>query len=796
MALSFIFDASKETPASVAKQRAVVEALMSSSRTPRNLGEGLNALGDGIVMNVLNRRADTAEQAGQAGAKSTFGDLLNAGSFPAAPSATGSDAASSASVGEAADYGGDQLAWTDAKPYQKALLNTISGPESGGRYDVIYGGGKFDDFSRHPNQAVRIQTGPNAGRTSSAAGKYQFLGSTWDEQAKELGLPDFSPINQDKAAWNLAAETYKAKTGQDIDTVLQSGDPNAIAQVGQVLSPIWTSLPGGIEQGTNTDRFVATYQRALGAGATPAQATQVAATEQAQQPVQVASLDPSAGVTTATARPMPPQYAQNGMTQQQWEAMNRPGEDLAPSGAAPAPQPGEVGGPEAVTPAGQRVLGTMMDKTPLSGAGGVVQALSAANQPAPAAAAAPSPVVQALASAQQPQQAAPVSPAVQKVAQALAPQQQAQAQPQTDDLPVIAGGSADAIQPGQAGPSVQQIMQVAADPWASPEQKAMANMMLQQRMQEQDPLRQLQIQAARKSLAAPPKQWQKLDDNTLFDPTSGETKAINGATSGDIFDGKSVEGQSLNWLIKNGKLTPEQAAQVGAGKTITGPNGEIIFMTPQGVFGQAAGGGPAQPVTPSPVPQASPAQSVPAPAAPITAPAAPGTVAPPAASPQQQQSQARPGMIPLTDPKSLKKAPNEAQQRNQQLYTVVKPEVERIDQTFGAMSDPSNQLWSNLPVGADYATTQEYQQAANSLRTVVASYLYSVSGATATPGEVENLSATLIPRVGEKKPSIDDKLARIHTMVEAIKNNRGDIQDEAPAGSKKTSTGIDWSIEQ
>ncbi|MER8653866.1 hypothetical protein [Mesorhizobium sp. M0847] len=65
MALSFIFDAEKgETPASVAKKRAIVQALMSSQRAPQNIGEGLNALGDGIVQNVLNRRADAAETAG------------------------------------------------------------------------------------------------------------------------------------------------------------------------------------------------------------------------------------------------------------------------------------------------------------------------------------------------------------------------------------------------------------------------------------------------------------------------------------------------------------------------------------------------------------------------------------------------------------------------------------------------------------------------------------------------------------------------------------------------------------
>jgi muramidase (phage lysozyme) len=135
-------------------------------------------------------------------------------------------------------------------PYARALLNTIAGTESPG-YNVMYGGGRFNDYSHHPDQAVRIQTGPNAGRTSSAAGRYQFLNSTWQDEANKLGLKDFSPDSQDQAAWDLASSTYKAKTGQDLNSVLASGDRASLAGVGNALAGQWTSLPGGIEQGQN-----------------------------------------------------------------------------------------------------------------------------------------------------------------------------------------------------------------------------------------------------------------------------------------------------------------------------------------------------------------------------------------------------------------------------------------------------------------------------------------------------------------------------------------------------------------
>lgn len=146
-------------------------------------------------------------------------------------------------------------------PIIRALLETIASPESGNRANVMFGGKTFDSLAQHPNVANPITSGPNAGKTSSAAGKYQFLNSTWQDQAKKLGLTDFSVKSQDAGAANLAGTTYKAKTGGDLATDL--ADPAKRAGVFAALNGTWTSLPGGIEQGVSAQRANTMFEKNL-----------------------------------------------------------------------------------------------------------------------------------------------------------------------------------------------------------------------------------------------------------------------------------------------------------------------------------------------------------------------------------------------------------------------------------------------------------------------------------------------------------------------------------------------------
>ncbi len=62
-------------------------------------------------------------------------------------------------------------------------------------YRRIFGGQLFTSFAAHPNVKVS-----KSGYTSTAAGAFQFLKSTWDETSRAMGLPDFSPVSQERGA--------------------------------------------------------------------------------------------------------------------------------------------------------------------------------------------------------------------------------------------------------------------------------------------------------------------------------------------------------------------------------------------------------------------------------------------------------------------------------------------------------------------------------------------------------------------------------------------------------------------
>ena len=118
------------------------------------------------------------------------------------------------------------------QPQVRALLNTIryaEGTPGPSGYQTMFGGGKFSDLSRHPDQVIR-----SGGYSSAAAGAYQFLPGTWKGIAGELGLKKFGPEEQDIAALGLIERRGALQpflSGAKFGTVMDK------------LAPEWASLP-------------------------------------------------------------------------------------------------------------------------------------------------------------------------------------------------------------------------------------------------------------------------------------------------------------------------------------------------------------------------------------------------------------------------------------------------------------------------------------------------------------------------------------------------------------------------
>ncbi|HBE88601.1 MAG TPA: hypothetical protein DDW67_05610 [Elusimicrobia bacterium] len=116
----------------------------------------------------------------------------------------------------------------------RAFLDTIAYAEgTGWHYNYIFTFATFDSYAEHPDRRIC------AGRLcSTAAGRYQFLTSTWKGLASALRLEDFSPPNQDRACLEIIrrAGAYKL--------VLNSGDRGNFSAALAKLNRIWASLPG------------------------------------------------------------------------------------------------------------------------------------------------------------------------------------------------------------------------------------------------------------------------------------------------------------------------------------------------------------------------------------------------------------------------------------------------------------------------------------------------------------------------------------------------------------------------
>lgn len=132
----------------------------------------------------------------------------------------------------------------------KALLDAIAGAEAGG-YNARYPSKTFNGYADHP----RIRERTPWGTYSDAAGRYQFLSSTWDQYKPAKA---FTPENQDIAAWKLATAVYGYGESGLVNALKR--DPMTVARK---LRGTWPSLPGGSQQNVHTSGYLSRYNTAL-----------------------------------------------------------------------------------------------------------------------------------------------------------------------------------------------------------------------------------------------------------------------------------------------------------------------------------------------------------------------------------------------------------------------------------------------------------------------------------------------------------------------------------------------------
>ena len=260
---------------------------------------------------------------------------------------------------------------------------------------------------------------------------------------------------------------------------------------------------------------------------------------------------------------------------------------------------------------------------------------------------------------------------------------------------------------------------------------------------------QLEMQKLRKELGGAGGEFKVVGDQLVrIGPDGAISDVTPGAASGSNgfrFEGKSVEAQALNGLMDAGTITPEQAQQLGAGKTITGPNGEIIFMTPQGVFSKQGGNAP-QPVASQPD-----------------------------------------GNIQITEPKVTideKKAMTFADRMTKSGSI--------IDGMGTRGSGMGDKLASKAPFGLDvYATSDDFKKVDQAKRDFINAQLRRESGAVISNEEFDNANKQYFPQPNDPPEVVEQKRQNRQLVIDGMQRDSGPTYKAKGGANYKDKYGLD-----
>jgi hypothetical protein len=739
---SFLFGGStNETPASIKQKRDLVRALMGASNAPRNVGEGLNALGDGIVANVLDRRASKAEEAGTSAANSLFNSII--GGSPSTSGASGSamPTASPSGTIPPVDLSGNDV--------YNGFIDTVKGGITNpfGLAAVAATGRAESGFD--PKNASRTWSDPSeSGKAGTAGGIMSWRGPRYDALA---ATGDLSPAGQGKFFLQedpaLVAKLNSAKSVDEAQGLMNRawafrGYDKPGGEAARRLGYANSFLPKF--QGQSAGQEVASLDP--GAGMPAEQAIQ----QQSPLP-QAGYIDPK--VTTAARAPM----------QSPAPALPAPSTVQAPPPVQAAPQP-----PQQVAQA-----------APQGGVFGGVdpRLLQALQNPF-------------------------LNEGQKSAVQLLIQQQQQAAQQQQEQQTWIQRQKFEQDQ-RQADPAYQlglRKTQSDIDNTLTPAQQDQQwrdRQTYEAQQKQNDPAYKVDLQktqAELDQLQHGPGDVKVVGNQLVRVGRDGQVTDItpkagtNGSGNGGFrFNGNAVDAQALNGLIDSGQITAEQAQQIAAGKTITGPNGEMMFLTPQSIFGQS-GGQPAPQqgmnLFPEPAPTSPQNQGIDL----FAGQSAPG----PAQAPPAVQAPMQNGPIQLTPPK----APNEAEKSAAGYADRMTDAAGQLNEHEAQGLNATDQFLTQSPFipgflgnGIVGRTNPDYQLFDQARRNFINSQLRRESGAVISPEEFDNANKQYFPQPGDSKDVIDQKRANRERAVSSMIRDAGATYTPPAPTPKKIKVG-------
>lgn len=148
-------------------------------------------------------------------------------------------------------------------PKVRQFLDLIAHTEGteGNGYRTAFGGGRLGSLNDHPRYMKSFTQQNGKTNKTSAAGRYQFLSSTWDGVARQYGLNDFSPRNQD-----LGAVALLAQNGA-LGDILKGDMTGAVRKSGRT----WASLPTAPASYSQPTKSWKTVNKFLGGDYQPSQ---------------------------------------------------------------------------------------------------------------------------------------------------------------------------------------------------------------------------------------------------------------------------------------------------------------------------------------------------------------------------------------------------------------------------------------------------------------------------------------------------------------------------------------------